>query len=333
MKQFLTSLLFICLFVSVNAQNKTSVLTKVTATWCPNCGTWGWDYFEELKEVYSNDSKATLLGVHHSGDLRNDVSSWFANNLKFSYQPEFYHNNQDLNVTRNNWEDKVMEMESLVSAYHNESQSTGIGFVNAYTENGEIICNISFDASAKSAGENYFAIYVFENNVENNQSSRGMSLHPNVLRDVIGDSYNGELFTGEDENGNVVFQKEYRMDINAEWDEDNVGLLAVIWKEDNGNYVVENASSVHNIGLLSSSNEILDSDLVSVIYRGHGIEISIDGDDDSELYLFNNSGQLLDKKNFNRTTTIETSQFVPGIYNIQIRQDQKVYTQQVIVTQ
>ncbi|MEO1714235.1 MAG: hypothetical protein AAFU60_12955 [Bacteroidota bacterium] len=66
MKQ--TSLLFALLLVlggSLQAQEvmevTTPVITKKTATWCINCGTWGWDLFEGL--VSANQNSAVFLVI------------------------------------------------------------------------------------------------------------------------------------------------------------------------------------------------------------------------------------------------------------------------------
>ena len=330
--RLIITILFIGMSLSfASAQQRTSVVSKVTATWCPNCGTWGWDYFEALKPIYENDTKATILGVHHSGDLRNPVSSWFANNLDFVYQPQFYHNNQDLDVSRNNWSGKVEELQNLVDQSSAENPSTTFNFVNAYAENGEIVCNVKFDGSNKSAGEFYFAIYVFENNVENIQSSRGMAMHPNVLRDVMMNDPQGELYTGADENGNTIFTKEYRMPLNSEWNKDKLGVLAIMWEEDGGSFNYDNASSIHNIGLLSSSSEIFEEDIVNVEYTRSGIRLYTDNAEAMKITLFDMNARLVYEGKLNGETIVPTNNLTPGLYVIHVNSGNKMYTQQVFV--
>ena len=313
-------------------QNKTAVVSKVTATWCPNCGTWGWDYFEELKDIYESNSNVTLLGVHHSGDLRNNTSSWFADNLDFFYQPVFFLNNEDLDVSRNNWENKVDELADKLDIWQGGGESVNLSFQSAYVLNDEIMCSLNIDASNKSDGEYYVAIYVFENDVQNFQSSRGMSSHPNVLRDVMNDDVQGDLFTGQDANGNPVSQLDYSMPLNMAWDKDKVGLLAVVWEEDGGQYALQNASSIHNIGLLSSDFETLDGDAVKVAYLSNGFNVRTDLTGQFRLYFYNSSAQLIQDVTFTGETTIDTSNLPAGIYSIHLMQENKVYTQQVIVT-
>ena len=320
------SIAFLCA-AGLNAQNNSSVLTKVTATWCPNCGTWGWDYMEEMKAMYANDSKVTLLGVHHSGDLRNNVSSWFADNLDFFYQPVFFHNNSDLNVTRNNWEDKVGEMAGLIEDFASGNSSAEIGFNSAYIMNNEIHCSVNIDASKKSNAEFYLAVYVFENNVVNNQASQGLAMHPNVLRDVMSDNNYGDLI----DTGNAGIQTEFSMPVDPSWNGDNLGLLAILWNVENNSFVLQNSGSIHNIGLLSSSEEVLDGEDIKIAYLPNGFRLNTGDQDEYQLYFYNANAQLLQQQKFINETQLETSNLPAGLYSVHLRKGDKVYTQQVFV--
>lgn len=326
------SLLLLGIFISAaNGQQRTSVVSKVTASWCPNCGTWGWDFFDSLKSVYENDNKATLLGVHHSGDLRNPVSSWFANNLEFRYQPQFYHNNEDIDVSRNNWDDKISELQDLVDVSSAGNPLSNFSFVNAFVENDEIVCNMRFDASSKAVDDFYFAIYVFENNVENFQSSRGMSSHPNVLRDVMMDDPQGEIYEGADESGNVIYEKEYRMALDNNWNPDNIGLLAIMWQEENGQFIYDNASSIHNIGMLSSTDTFFEEDAFTVTYANDGIQISSELTSTFNVRLYDMNARLVSQVSANTTAFISTENMPAGLYAIHIHSKGKTYSQQVFV--
>ena len=71
-QRIFTLLLFFALsFSNIHAQDvpevQRTLLTKVTATWCPSCGSWGWSFFEDIIE--DNTGKATFMGAHHSGNL------------------------------------------------------------------------------------------------------------------------------------------------------------------------------------------------------------------------------------------------------------------------
>jgi len=65
-------------------QTQSALVTKISATWCPPCGGWGWDLFHDL--VVDNEAKATLLAVHHSGNLLTPTSGALADNFMISGQ-------------------------------------------------------------------------------------------------------------------------------------------------------------------------------------------------------------------------------------------------------
>ena len=66
------TLLIACLFAMQAiaqqvAQVQRSIVTKRTADWCPNCGTYGWTYFKDAIE--QNGDKAVFIAAHYSGGL------------------------------------------------------------------------------------------------------------------------------------------------------------------------------------------------------------------------------------------------------------------------
>ncbi len=329
------SILFLCLFLCcslLSAQQKSSVVTKVTATWCSNCGTWGWDYFAELKSIYNNNPKATLLGVHHSGDLKNPISEWFTNNLDFIYQPQFYHNNTDLDVTRNNWMAKVNELNQLVDDNYAQQADTELSFVNAYVENNDIVCNVNLTKNTTSTEDQYLAIYVYENNVENYQSSRGVSLHPNVLREVISDNYYGNSLSDINPTGADNLSINYVKSLNPIWNTNNIGLLALLWEKEGNTYNMKNSVSINGIGLLSSSFEVLGEEEIQILSRTNEIQIEGRSDIDYKYQFYNLNCQLFSQADFNGATRINTSELLTGLYLIHVTRGNKVHTQQVFVS-
>lgn len=111
--RFIYLALIILSSLTVNSQN-TPVFTKVTATWCPNCGNWGWEYMETMKDMFATGD-AVVLGAHFSGDLANPTSEWFADNLNSVGQPKFYVNNERITVSSGNWSTKVQETVDAVA--------------------------------------------------------------------------------------------------------------------------------------------------------------------------------------------------------------------------
>lgn len=329
MRILLCTLVLFTSMLHVSAQQKGVIVSKVTATWCPNCGSWGWNYFEALRDIYTSNPDVCLIGVHHSGDLLNPTSNWFSGNLDNFYQPEFYVNNEQIDVLSFNWNQKVAELEERVSAYQMESSFVNFDFIKAYTESGEIICKLAFGPTNKSDGDYYFGVYVFENNVANFQSSRGMEMHPNVLRDVMSDNFYGDLYVGANQSAGSR-ELEFLMDIDPEWDEDELGLVAIMWREDNGRYILQNARAIYNLSLLSSQEEI-QADMITVSYLPNGIRLQSNLEEKTEYQLFSPAGQLLEASALTGQYIINTEAYPAGLYVLHLRNGNRVLTKQLAI--
>lgn len=325
----LTVLSFCFLFAQAQ-QTKTPVFSKVTATWCPRCGTWGWDFMEEMKDMYNNGSEAVILGVHYSGNLRNPTAEWFADNLQPLGQPVFFLNNTDRNIG-SNWSGSVPSLQADIEALNAEEPSQKFSFASAYiNEDSEIVANVTKSpANFDSNSEYYFGVYVFENNVQETQSPIGTASHPNVLRDVMSDNFWGDMV--QEQNITEDITEQFTMPLNSNWDANNVGLVAVLWKKDGSNYLIENSSVIYNIGLLSSNYELIDEAIVNVKSLATEITVSIDANEDYNVSLINPLGQVVDQKTFNRNTFINTSTLLTGIYTIHISNENQLISKQVFV--
>jgi len=76
MKKLFSALLLVMLvgvgFAQVSTDQNT-VITKVSADWCPNCGGWAWPVFEDMRSAMA-DKNAIFVLAHRDGGLKNDVS-------------------------------------------------------------------------------------------------------------------------------------------------------------------------------------------------------------------------------------------------------------------
>lgn len=309
-------IIFAFLVFSISAQSqdysKSPIVSKVTATWCPNCGSWGWDYMEALKEEFE-DGTALLLGVHHSGNLENPVSDWLSKNLKNSYQPQFFVNNQQLSVGSGNWPSKVEEMRNRVDAVRNEMANSAFNFNNAFVNgNNEIEVSLNVEPLNKSEGDYYIGIYIYENNVIESQSQQGANaMHPNVLRDVMSDNFWGDSFM----MGTTNISKSYSLD-NVDWNQDNLGVVAIMWEKVGDDYVVDNTRFTNSLDLLSSTNDDLEiTDLTILTYPDRMNIQSLSGVK-YQINILDNSGKMIFQDQFSGSFEKEFSNIPTGLYHL-----------------
>jgi len=334
MKHLFTLLLFIGFSLSAQAQS-TAVFSKVTATWCPNCGTWGWGLMEAMKAEYANGNEALILGVHYSGDLKNPTAEWFAKNLNAQGQPQFFVNNTRVSAGSSNWQSQIATIEEMIT--NDQPKNTAqFKFVKAFINGqGDIEANIEFEPFSE-APENdlYFAVYIFENNVSNSQSglSGGNAEHPNVLRRAIGASPEGELFATA---GNTVTTlgatANFTASVQDNWKPEELGLLAIAYEKIGDEFIINHAKAVQNIGLLSTDNNVLDANNFVVINDATTINVKSTDDLTYNCTLLDAQGKVIQSAILDRELSMATGQLTAGIYILNIQNKDKYFSQKVFI--
>lgn len=333
MKRLFTFLLFIGFTIGLQAQS-TAVFSKVTASWCPNCGTWGWGLMEAMKAEYADGNQAIVLGVHYSGDLKTPTAEWFAQNLKAQGQPQFFIDNAKLSVGSSNWQSQLGSFQDMIDNSAPKS-SAQFNFVNAFVNNdGEIEANIEFEPITEASDNDlYFAVYVFENNVSNFQAGLGSnSEHPNVLRRALGSNPEGELYASAGSTTTSLGETaNFTLAVQNNWNQEQLGLLAIVWEQTTDGFIINYAQAVQNIGLLSSDENILDAENFTVVNNTTSIDIKAHDDVTYNCTLLDAQGKMIQSSNLNRETSIPTDQLTSGIYILNIQNKGKYFSQKLFV--
>ena len=246
----LLTLSFLCLAITLSAQQievpqqKYSLVTKRTATWCPHCGNWGWTLFENL--LADNSSKALMIAAHYSGDLMNPTASAITSNFGGFGQPLFYLGNENQGVSSSNIDDKREEIKSKINDAFNSSPTaqTGMLLVN----NGDqldVYTKTRFFQNAD--GDYYVGVYLIEKTVMHYQSGQGQDAdHKNVLRDHLTEDTFGKLISEGSISAGAEssFQVSYPLD--GTYDLGNIRIATILWKKDGGSYKVVNTNFSDN---------------------------------------------------------------------------------------
>lgn len=325
-------LVFFTCSLSAQQSGTNVIISKATADWCPNCGSWGWSFFEAVQEEFDNSGNI-LLGVHHSGGLENPVSNWFANNLGNTYQPQFFLNNERFNVISSNWQQRVEEMKDAVEVINNTPPPVDIVFVESYMDADKTIhTRVNVTPDNMPAGDYFFGVYLFENDVEWYQSNQGSNaMHPFVLRDIMADEFFGDPFTpGLSPSGNAIIEKSYTVEDDS-WNTDKVGLLAILWIKEGNKYLVQNTAAQYNVGLLSSDNDI-DLQLQWSAYAGpESIEIEVTEGGKYNATIYNTSGREIKRTVMEQRVSIPTDGIPGGIYIVTLQGEKGISSKQIII--
>lgn len=263
-------LLFILLFstCSLFAQDvpetQTPLVSKITATWCINCGTWGWDLFEEL--IDENKDKAILLATHYSGDLNTPVGEAFADNWGVFAQPRFILNDEDKRASRSNAASKITEITGEIADMSAQSPVANVGFY-AEMVDGKIEVQTKTKFFQEATGEYYLGVYTVEEGVVNNQSGQGANtVHKTIMRASFdADAFGSRLSMMNTLGAGMEFTNTHSIDIDSDWNTDKVSVIAMIWKKEGDKYAFVNANSTNDFsGNTSSVNDFLEVDNYSV---------------------------------------------------------------------
>ena len=278
MKQIFTLVIVLSLTMVGYGQSfkNTPLISKRTADWCPNCGSWGWEFKLAILDEISSDD-ATIIALHHSGGLANETSTAITDALGGVSQPRFYLNNENISASSGNWNSKLEDLKAEVAAMNMEIPDFGIdmhGYLGASAN--EVVAEIELHVNQAVDGEYYLGTYLITNDLIHNQSGNSagqMAEHKKILLDEFSGTPFGRLIG----DGPIL---EGVMDFNITTTFDNVPAAAtdiavIIWKKDGNDYTISNTAVIENIELLSSNNDFNWISEASVSYFENQINIEL----------------------------------------------------------
>lgn len=217
------------------------LITKVTASWCSNCGQWGWDLFEGL--VKDNEQDAILIAAHSSGDLQTAHAAAIADNFNSFGQPLFFVGNENQSANRGNIDSKRETIKTMVAESKNQTPIANTAAITSF-ENGVLKATVKTKFFQQTFGDYYVATYLIENGVLNSQSGRGSEVeHKKVMRGGMMTEDFGKRMI----NGMVMMNREFtetfEMAISEGWNVENMELVTIIWKKSEEEYHFVNTNA------------------------------------------------------------------------------------------
>lgn len=341
------NLLFLFVLIStfqIQAQEvpevQKSLITKVTATWCSNCGSWGWELFENLVE--DNSEKALVIANHYSGDLNNPTSDAIADNFNVNSQPRFILNDTDQNASNGNIATKRTEIKDQVDNNFLLSPLSNAGL--EATLDGNMLSVITKTRFFQpTMGEYYVGVYVIENGVINFQSNQGMNaVHKNVLRAGMSTSPFGELIMNGSIGMGMEFNHNFSMTLEDSWNVDSLEIATIVWKKNEDTYEFINTHSTSTFASPTNVVEINSDELTMTIQptisKGNAdLVLNIkERQNDFKIQIFNQLGQLQSTIFQGQLNTgihkfALTQNLTAGIYYVQSQNSDAILTKQFII--
>ncbi len=262
MQRFLYTLIICCgLWALAGAQDITvpqtqrPLITKRTASWCPNCGGWGWTFFRNILD--DNKDKAVFFADHYDGIHTTPTSLAIAANFGGVSQPLFFFNNQNQNVSSGATAAARAGFLSQVNAAYATAPAVQSGIraiLNAPAQMLSVQTKVRFFQSL--SGEYYQGIYLVRKEMIGFQSGQGNNaehkevlwghLTPTVFGELLG---NGPIAAGTDIllNGQISVAG-----LNAA----QLRVVTVIWRKEGDTYRVVNANEEDTFLEPSNTDEL-----------------------------------------------------------------------------
>ncbi len=346
-KIIVLALMFITAQLGAQQNMQRPVISKITATWCTNCGSWGWNFMEALLEEFS-DGRAVVLAVHHSGDLENPTSDALAKNFGNSYQPEFFVNNSNVNALSSTWPNKLEEIKSSVAEVNGEMAPFDIE-INAFKEASQPVvhADVTVRPNITMADEDYYlAAYLVEDNLVHFQASQGNdAVHHKVVRASMTSDVFGEMIfaSGQSIPGNPVERSYSINSLDATGNDNHIlqdlDVVVMVYQKVNDKYVIANAHIFEDAAVTTSTENITFEESPKFVFNGQQGILTIRPSTsigNATYEVIEASGRL----KFKNRVQLETGQMTTiafpashlpsGTYFLRITGDNKAYTHKFV---
>lgn len=255
MKKWMFTLLGVCAFAWLSAQELTvpktqrSIVTKLSATWCPICGTASWDAYERLLTV--NSKNALVVSMHRSTSSRlySPTSTEILANFETTFsQPWFYVN------AKLYGQGSAADESTIKTEVDNVAKTVPIAqtAMRAVFKPGtrEITLSSKVEYFQTVNADLYLAFYLIEKQVIEEQESRSpTAVHKNVLRTSLTPSTFGSqiAFAGKPLTISTNATGELKYILSPMFKPDNITIAAVIWRKIGSKYELVNVNTLETV--------------------------------------------------------------------------------------
>lgn len=258
MKQLLNCLLFLFFAYSGIAQEvlpkQQTLVTKMAATWCVNCGTWGWDTYEGM--IDENPEEAIFITAHYNGDLHTKTAEAFSKNFKSIGQPQFFLNNSNTGLHEGN---RSLKRTEIIEAVKENATKTPIANTGiTYSLNDKTLtAQLKTKFFQNTSGVYSVAVYVLEDGVSNFQAGKEEVVeHKKVLRGSLTEEDFGRTIGSLQIASGTEYNRTFSTVIPDEWNTDRLSLVAVIWKKEGDEFHFVNGSTIQVAETLENSPNV-----------------------------------------------------------------------------
>ncbi len=327
MKHFFTLIILLGSIGLTFGQGNRPVLTKVSATWCPNCGSWGWNMMDKMVSEIGAEN-ATIMAIHHSGELNNAVNASFSENLNINSQPSFYFNNTRINVNGASIDQAIDEMKTMIDEMNSSQPEMEVKVHGYYGENeGDVIADVTVDVNQTMTGEFTLGVYLLGDDYVHFQSGQGNDAeHKKLLLGTFTNDHFGDNISDAGEVAVGTYELSFTNTFTLR--ETPYDIAVIVWRKDGDTYMIQNSSMVENIATLSSNENLEWIDSSNVYFDGNNVNVEINALNNIGTYklsVLDVNGKLVyqdtDRTESQLSQAINAASWSSGMYIINVQSE------------
>lgn len=330
-----------------------SLVHKVSATWCPPCGTWGWDLFNEI--IAATKDKALFISPFpdnssgwNTNAFYSSTAVTFEKQLAVTGYPSFganMINNTDPNSSAAGGVKTTGVKNDIIKAVDAFALTTPVASsANAMKISGK---DISVEARVEfwsaASGEYYLAAYMIEDkalNAQNGQTTAtGTTEHHDVLRGSMSTSAWGEMIGKGSIAAGTKYSKTFTFTVtDTKWDLKKFKIYTVLWKNTGSGYEFVNVSENETATAIPAISGVDDLQLYPNPALGVDASMVLQAQRDMRfnLVITDINGRALYTQQLTAVTgrnefSLPVAQLPSGIYQVHLNADGNSVTRQLTV--
>lgn len=340
MKHILYTIAFLCISNMANSQQAIKpLITKHTATWCPSCGTWGWNAMKQLvTDLHGSD--ATVMALHFSGNLENDLNKTLASNFPSVGQPVFMADGVDLDFTSSSWEAKLEDLKTQIAtntASINKFEINSAEYAVDADTGDEIQVTIDYDINNLPVGEYSIGIYLVRDNIISSQSGQsGDVAHLKILDVALTEEPFGTAISNLQGEISITYDV-----LSDEGLTEYLGqeVVTILWDKVGESYtsITTNSSLIEEKTLSSLSESLKDANLYKV-YQNRSGDIQFEAISNTQMNgelvsIYSVTGRKLDSQSIVNGKAIFHQGLLngKGLYLVRVESNSHAKTLKVLV--
>lgn len=343
MKEIFTLLVVLSLAVVGYGQSfkNTPLISKRTADWCTNCGSWGWTFKTAILDEISAED-ATIVVVHYSGGLASPISTAISNELGGFGQPVYFLNSDNINASSGNWDDRLVELKDNVTFMNAEIPDFGIDLHGFYgASSNEIVAEIDLYVNQAVEGEYYIGTYLLDNKLISFQAGSVAGGSNAEHKKVILDEFSGEPFGRAIGNGPIL-EGVMNFNISATFDAvpaERTDIAVIVWEKIGDDYSIVNTAVVEDIQLLSSTNDFNWVSEASARFMNNEINVALQSEEaigEYQLRVIDMNGRVVTEDqgttlDNNVNIQVDAAALTSGNYFVNFLSSNGIWSEKVIV--